>query len=479
MSNRLRRQRFARCVAPTVLVVLFHTSVLWQRSVSADELPRYRFTPGQVLVYRSADRPVEADVGNSDKLVSRHDYEWTFYVVRQNNDDSWRIAFLQKWTSSVCNPEQGDRTFSEPTTLFKDGYFDLAPDGQVLENWTIHSFANPLLVFPPLPPNVESLKTGWESNLAVEDTRRKLRLAESDPPDANAWRFVEEDEKFEDAAYLTKRQREFDFDSTRGLVRSFVTHTEEGWSGFIRPAVPITLVSDQELEPAELQKLAHDCDLYYAARQEADLLLARAGADLAHTAQLLEKARARLELLTNKMQTAQFQKIFAQRLAAFQSDNERYRRRARIYGAILGKSSEDWTTTDLDGNLHQLKDYRGKVVVLDFWFRGCAWCIRGMPEMKQLSIEFEGQPLALFGVNLDEKEGNARFVVDALKLNYPTLRNGEIGEGIDKKYLVTGGPTVIVLDGRGIVRHVHVGFSPTLRGELEDEIRNLFEELDP
>ena len=282
-----------RTWTPLMLTALSLGPFIASSFASASELPRYRLEAGQVLVYRSVDRPLAADMGNADKLVARHDYEWTFYVVGKNNDGTWRVAFRQKWLSRVFSPESDKRDFSQPTTLFEDGYFDLASDGKVAENWTIHSFANPLVAFPPLPPSTESLKVGWESKLSVEGTRRKLRVAtDKQSPDSHSWRFVEDDERLEDAVYLTKRRREFDFDSNRGLVRSFVTRTDEGWSGLVRPAVPIELVCDYELKPEELPRLAHDSDLYFAARQEADLLLARAGIDLPHTAQWLEKAGA-------------------------------------------------------------------------------------------------------------------------------------------------------------------------------------------
>jgi thiol-disulfide isomerase/thioredoxin len=123
----------------------------------------------------------------------------------------------------------------------------------------------------------------------------------------------------------------------------------------------------------------------------------------------------------------------------------------------------------LDGQKHALEDYRGKVVALDFWYRGCGWCMVAMPQIKALADQFRGQPVVILGMNTDRKDEDAKFVVNKLKLNYLTLH----GTGIPEKYGVQGFPTFIVIDQRGIVRAQLVGYSPTLRAEMAESISNL------
>jgi thiol-disulfide isomerase/thioredoxin len=117
----------------------------------------------------------------------------------------------------------------------------------------------------------------------------------------------------------------------------------------------------------------------------------------------------------------------------------------------------------------ELAGYRGKVVVLDFWYRGCGWCIRAMPQLNALAEQFRGRPVAVLGMNTDREKANAQFVVDAMGLKYMTLR----AEGIPEKYKVRGFPTLILIDPEGTVRDVHVGYSPTLRAELARAIEDL------
>ena len=147
------------------------------------------------------------------------------------------------------------------------------------------------------------------------------------------------------------------------------------------------------------------------------------------------------------------------------------RQAARERAEILGKPSPEWETTDFDGKKHSIRGYLGNVVILDFWYRGCGWCIRAMPQIRQLAEEFKERPVAILGMNTDQEEKDARFVIEAMELNYPNLK----AQGLPEKYKVKGFPTLIVIDPQGVVRDVHVGYSPKLR----DKVRETIEELLP
>jgi thiol-disulfide isomerase/thioredoxin len=140
--------------------------------------------------------------------------------------------------------------------------------------------------------------------------------------------------------------------------------------------------------------------------------------------------------------------------------------------SVVNKPAATWTTTDLNGQKHSLEDYRGKVVALDFWYRGCGWCMRAMPQIKALNEQFRGQPVVILGMNTDQKDKDAQFVIDKLQLNYATLH----GTGIPEKYGVQGFPTFIVIDQKGVVRARHVGYSPLLQEEMAKTISGLLAE---
>jgi hypothetical protein len=56
---------------------------------------------------------------------------------------------------------------------------------------------------------------------------------------------------------------------------------------------------------------------------------------------------------------------------------------AKRFAAVIGHPAPAWEIKDLDGRTHTLEQYRGKVLVLDFWYRGCGWCMRAMPQVKR------------------------------------------------------------------------------------------------
>ncbi len=64
-------------------------------------------------------------------------------------------------------------------------------------------------------------------------------------------------------------------------------------------------------------------------------------------------------------------------------------------------------------------------------------------------------------------------------LNYQTLKNNDASaevSDINKDYNISGCTTLVMLDGKGVIRHIHVGYSPTLREELAGKIRELLAE---
>jgi thiol-disulfide isomerase/thioredoxin len=137
--------------------------------------------------------------------------------------------------------------------------------------------------------------------------------------------------------------------------------------------------------------------------------------------------------------------------------------------AILDKPATEWSCKDLDGKEHALKDYRGRVVVLDFWYRGCGWCIRAMPQMKEIATHYADKPVTIFGMNTDRNEDDARFVIDKMGLNYGNLK----ATGVPEKYKVQGFPTLLIIDQEGVLRDIHVGYSADLKEKVIESIDRL------
>ncbi len=139
----------------------------------------------------------------------------------------------------------------------------------------------------------------------------------------------------------------------------------------------------------------------------------------------------------------------------------------------LGKPALDWKTVDLAGTPHSLIDYRGQVVVLDFWFSGCGWCLRSMPELNELADEFEDEQVTFLGVNSDSNLDAALRVANNFNLEHTILSDNLDDMTIHEQYHITMWPTVLVLDQQGVLRHVHCGYWPTMRSSLSERIQEL------
>ncbi len=174
-----------------------------------------------------------------------------------------------------------------------------------------------------------------------------------------------------------------------------------------------------------------------------------------------------------KLRARSFSEAIDRQIAQHDSYRSYLIESAQKKAKILGQPAADWETTDLDGNPHRLSDYAGKVVVLDFWYRGCGWCIRAMPQINQVAEENAGAPVAVLGMNTDSDLEDAKFVAEAMKLKYPSMR---IDRELPAEYGVSGFPTCVILDQAGVVRDMHVGYSATLREELNATITRLLKD---
>jgi thiol-disulfide isomerase/thioredoxin len=433
--------------ALTVFAVTVHAAA------RAAELPRYKLKVGQELVYKTTEAEYKID--------------YTINVLGANPDGSWRLAFRQKMDFGGGQ----DRTSA--------GYFDLAADGRLIESATLGPMGNPTILFPPLPADDAALTGTWTVTYGFDDTTRSCQVADPPAADKNLFLFTDKPRTIFDKVYVIDTTNVFTFDRAQGLVTKIKSTSSQGWpAGSAEPTVQIMeLAESRELSAADTKALAEELDRYFAAKLSYDKLSREASHDFEHAKELMEKAAAELKKLEPELKVPAVQALAKAALAQHDQYLGYTLENAERFGNLLNKPSADWKTTDLDGKETSLADYRGKVVLLDFWYRGCGWCVRSMPQIKQVVDDFAGQDVVVLGMNNDDKNpDDARFVIDAMKLNYATLKNGGYESGIHARYGVQGWPTLVMLDAKGVVRHIHVGYSPTLRQELTEKIKELLAE---
>ena len=142
---------------------------------------------------------------------------------------------------------------------------------------------------------------------------------------------------------------------------------------------------------------------------------------------------------------------------------------------MVKNRAPDFKAVDLDDKAVSLADYKGRVVVLDFWATWCGPCVAAMPQMQSLATKFANEPVTILGVNQDRERtaGQIRTFLEAKKI---TLRQALDPENtIGQSYNVHAIPCVAFIDKEGKLQDVVVGYSPGHAAGFDLRIRNLLD----
>ncbi len=136
-----------------------------------------------------------------------------------------------------------------------------------------------------------------------------------------------------------------------------------------------------------------------------------------------------------------------------------------------------FAAVDLQGTTKTLADYRGKVVLLNFWATWCPPCRREMPSMERLRRKMAGRPLEIVALDSAEPAAEVRAFLKTLDLGFPVLLDPE-GENT-MRWKVYALPTTFLLDVEGRIRYVLKGGAEWDEGEARQAVESLLAEIAP
>jgi len=444
----------------TICIVLTAGNLALATRAGADELPRYRLKPGMVLSYTGRTSL------NANGDMFYEDQDTTAWVVRRNSDGSCHVVIrvgnrLREGAGPGAGnaPNQGQQL---PPMQYSLGYFDLFPDGRLGVDSQLGSDVDPAIVFPSLPDKPAAVEWGRrDASTGQEYGYSSLGRG----PDG--WSFHAERLGPLKRVYTIGFGSDYRFD--RGMVIGAEQHFSQEIGVKTKGSGKLELTGVETKNATWVAAFAQAADRSIAALRAYAKSIQAATKDARNCASLLADAKRKLQAARDATHEPVFREEFDRKLASHDARAKTYMESAERRAAVVGKPLPDWSLRALDGRTHALADYRGQVVVLDFWYRGCGWCIKAMPEINDVAEKFKGRPVAVLGMNTDAKEEDARFVAEVMGLKYPTL----LARGISEKIDIKGFPAVILIGPDGVVRDIRYGYLPTLGAELAKEIEGL------
>jgi len=141
-------------------------------------------------------------------------------------------------------------------------------------------------------------------------------------------------------------------------------------------------------------------------------------------------------------------------------------------GAIsVGQPAPDFTLEDLSGHPVTLSSYRNqKVVLMDFWATWCGPCRMEMPDLQAMGEKFKDVSFEILSLNQGESADQVRDFLQRRKYTFHALLDSD--NAVGNQFGVQAIPTLILVDKKGVVRFIRVGYA-----ENEDDLWKLVTRL--
>jgi peroxiredoxin len=141
---------------------------------------------------------------------------------------------------------------------------------------------------------------------------------------------------------------------------------------------------------------------------------------------------------------------------------------------LEGQVAPDFALKSSTGQNLRLSEYRGNVVMINFWATWCGPCRQEMPLLDELYTRYERVGFSLLGVNIDDDSRRAMQMIEDLGVSFPVLFDAR--KEVSELYEVEAMPVTVLVDREGNVRYVHHGYKPGYEDKYLDQVRSLLRE---
>jgi thiol-disulfide isomerase/thioredoxin len=133
---------------------------------------------------------------------------------------------------------------------------------------------------------------------------------------------------------------------------------------------------------------------------------------------------------------------------------------------VIGNLSPELNEKDISGIRIDLKDYKGKYIVLDFWGSWCAPCKRGLPQMKEYYEKYK-EKFEFISIACNDKESDLEKIIDDYELKWTQILNNADND-LSAKFEIEAYPTKIILDPNGSIIGIFKGENPAFYQKIDD-----------
>jgi thiol-disulfide isomerase/thioredoxin len=368
------------------MVALLPLILLSTPAAGAEDLPRYDLRVGRVLSY-SYESEAKKEDGTAAN-GTRSDTRAT--VLAANADGSRRVVV------------RSAHRFGEQPEEVNVAMFDVFPDGRAtpVGRWTPD--VSVTAVFPPLPPDAAAAKGSWKGPREWNGTVITYTAAPSQAGDEFAFTAVGDGPITR--VYAVTHKHTNRFDRRKGVIVAGESELTQGYGNKKTSRGTNKLVKEETIDAARAARMAEEYAKLFEADAACVALLTRINDEPGEAEKLAARSKEVLAAAAKDVKDPEVAAEFQRRIKLHAENGGYDVEDAKRRLALIGKPLEDWQAADLDGKKWSREGLKGKVVVMDFWYRGCGWCMFAMPQLKEIAANYKGRDVVVLGMNTDTKE---------------------------------------------------------------------------
>lgn len=139
-----------------------------------------------------------------------------------------------------------------------------------------------------------------------------------------------------------------------------------------------------------------------------------------------------------------------------------------------GQPTPDFNVSTITGQAISYENYRGRVLILDFFATWCQPCRESIPHLVEMNRKYGRQGLHILGLNVDEDSDRVvKAFTDEFKVNYPLAL---VGNSTMVGFGVRSVPVIFLIDKKGSIAEIYRGYSRETGRSMEQSIKRLLAE---